>query len=43
MHSPRGRILELQEGRTKAYDEWEAAFKSFVQAGSEEEPYAQVR
>ena len=42
MHSPRGRIMVLQEGRTKAYDEWEAAFKRFAQAGSKEEPYAQV-
>ena len=42
MQSPRARILLLQEARCKAYEEWEAAFRRFIAAGAEEEPYAQV-
>jgi len=43
MHSPRGRLLALQEERTKAYEEWEVAFRQFVEAGSQEQPYAEVQ
>ena len=41
--SPRGRIIALQEARCKAYEEWDTAFRRFMAAGAEEEPYAQVR
>ena len=37
-----GRILVLQEERTKTYETWEVAFRDFIVAGAKEEPYAEV-